>query len=296
MQTFAGQSFAHELADSGGFDLAVSSARHALAADFDPLPVEILHAGQSGALNDVQKRQISIIYSAALGLVGMSGDMIEMARGVIASCGSRVHFCKRDPFERSISCARPRRKRLGCTSGTARAAASNGPLSVLLNLDERPQVHGGQACRDRALAGWRPRRVCRARYGAGISDEALETLYQPFRRQPTRATGYYFSGPVSVSQSPPTGQAMGSMKLETPGLGYATFVLDLPAAPVYSRCVVSAASTVVVAATQSLSTTSVSSANPLLQRLAPHRVVPAPAWALPSHAAVASVPFTAIWK
>ncbi|MHB1170412.1 MAG: sensor histidine kinase, partial [Longimicrobiales bacterium] len=76
------QSFAAELADRGGLDLVVEVA-HDMRSPLTSILFlsEILHGGQSGPLNDVQKRQLGIIYSAALGLVGMASDMIEMARG-----------------------------------------------------------------------------------------------------------------------------------------------------------------------------------------------------------------------
>src|SRR5690606_38683553 len=74
------QSFAAELADRGGLDLVVEVA-HDMRSPLTSILFlsEILHGGQSGPLNDVQKRQLGIIYSAALGLVGMASDMIEMA-------------------------------------------------------------------------------------------------------------------------------------------------------------------------------------------------------------------------
>ncbi|HET7274654.1 MAG TPA: HAMP domain-containing sensor histidine kinase [Longimicrobiaceae bacterium] len=42
---------------------------------------ETLRNGHSGSLNDLQHRQLGIIYSAALTLVSMAGDVIELARG-----------------------------------------------------------------------------------------------------------------------------------------------------------------------------------------------------------------------
>src|SRR5690606_17217650 len=37
--------------------------------------------GQSGDINEFQRRQLGIIYSAALGLISMASDVIELARG-----------------------------------------------------------------------------------------------------------------------------------------------------------------------------------------------------------------------
>src|SRR5690606_14491856 len=54
---------------------------------------EVLHRGQSGDFNEAQKRQIGIIYSAALGLVGLASDLSEMAKG-----GSQLRMPKPEPF------------------------------------------------------------------------------------------------------------------------------------------------------------------------------------------------------
>lgn len=42
---------------------------------------ETLRRGQSGEINEYQRRQLGIIYSAALGLISMASDVIELARG-----------------------------------------------------------------------------------------------------------------------------------------------------------------------------------------------------------------------
>lgn len=42
---------------------------------------ETLRRGQSGEINAYQRRQLGIIYSAALGLISMASDVIELARG-----------------------------------------------------------------------------------------------------------------------------------------------------------------------------------------------------------------------
>lgn len=240
------QSFAAELADSGGFDLAVEVA-HDMRSPLTSILFlsEILHAGQSGALNDVQKRQIGIIYSAALGLVGMSSDMIEMARG-----GHRLPaeqpsaFSVNEILSNVHDLVRPtaEEKRLELHIQGLRAPRRVGhpvPLSrVLLNLTTNAlkfTEDGSVSLTARSLGGARVEFAVRDT-GPGISDEALETLYQPFRRQPTRATGYYFSGTgLGLAICRRLVEAMGSeLKLETRrGWGTRfTFVLDLPAAPV----------------------------------------------------------------
>lgn len=39
---------------------------------------ETLHAGHSGSLNELQRKQLGILYSAALGLVNMASDLVEL--------------------------------------------------------------------------------------------------------------------------------------------------------------------------------------------------------------------------
>lgn len=240
------QSFAGELADRGGFDLAVEVA-HDMRSPLTSILFlsEILHGGQSGALNEVQKRQIGIIYSAALGLVGMASDMIEMARG-----GHRLpaeepsSFSVNDIISNVHDLVRPtaEEKRLELHIQGLRASRRVGhpvPLSrVLLNLTTNAlkfTEDGTVALSARSLGGARVEFSVRDT-GPGIMDEALATLYQPFRRQPTRATGYYFSGTgLGLAICRRLIEAMGSeLKLETrQGWGTRfTFVLDLPPAPV----------------------------------------------------------------
>jgi signal transduction histidine kinase len=88
------QAFTAELADYGGLDLVVEVA-HDMRSPLTSILFlsEILHSGQSGAMTPLQKRQVGIVYSAALGLVSISSDMIEMARG-----GSRLMGDKPVPF------------------------------------------------------------------------------------------------------------------------------------------------------------------------------------------------------
>jgi signal transduction histidine kinase len=54
---------------------------------------EALRGEQGGTVNDLQKRQLGIIYSAALSLVSMASDVIELARG-----GSRLLERRPSPF------------------------------------------------------------------------------------------------------------------------------------------------------------------------------------------------------
>lgn len=238
------QSFAAELADRGGLDLVVEVA-HDMRSPLTSILFlsEILHGGQSGALNDVQKRQIGIMYSAALGLVGMASDMIEMARG-----GNRLPTADPSPFSVNDMLAsvhdlvRPtaEEKRLELRIQGLRSPRRIGhpvPLSrVLLNLTTNAlkfTEDGSVELSARSVGGARVEFAVRDT-GAGIRPEAMDTLYQPFRRQATRASGYYFSGTgLGLAICRRLVEAMGSqLKLETrPDWGTRfSFVIELPPA------------------------------------------------------------------
>jgi signal transduction histidine kinase len=198
------QAFAAELADRGGLDLVVEVA-HDMRSPLTSILFlsEILHRGQTGAFNEAQKRQIGIIYSAALGLVGLASDMIELARG-----GSRL--AARDPVPFSVNevlrsvhdLVRPtaEEKMLDLRIRTLESEHRSGhplPLNrVLLNLTTNALkfTHAGSVeLSADATEGSRVRFAVRDT-GPGIPPEAMETLYQTFRREPSRESGYCFSG------------------------------------------------------------------------------------------------------
>ena len=200
----ADQSFIAELSERGGLDLVVEVA-HDMRSPLTSILFlsEILHRGQSGDFNEVQKRQLGIIYSAALGLVGLASDMIEMAKG-----GSRLRSPAAEAFSvneilRSVhDLVHPtaEEKKLSLTIHTLESEHRIGfpiPLNrILLNLTTNALkfTHtGGVDVRAEQVEGSRVRFSVRDT-GPGISPSAITTLYEPFRREPTRESGYYFSG------------------------------------------------------------------------------------------------------
>jgi signal transduction histidine kinase len=200
----ADQSFIAELSERGGLDLVVEVA-HDMRSPLTSILFlsEILHRGQSGDFNEVQKRQIGIIYSAALGLVGLASDMIEMAKG-----GSRLRSPEAESFSvneilRSVhDLVRPtaEEKKLDLRIHTLESDHRVGypiPLNrILLNLTTNALkfTHtGGVEVSAAPVAGSRVRFAVRDS-GPGINPDALHTLYEPFRREPRRESGYYFSG------------------------------------------------------------------------------------------------------
>jgi signal transduction histidine kinase len=198
------QSFAAELADRGGLGLVVEVA-HDMRSPLTSILFlsEILHRGQSGALNDVQKRQVGIIYSAALGLVGMASDMIEVARG-----GKHLANTSPQPFSINEMLASVRdlvaptaeekglELRIGRLSSAHRVGHPIALSRVLLNLTTNALKFTNEGVVEvsaSSVTGSTVEFVVQDS-GPGISSDALATLYQPFRREPNRQTGYSFSG------------------------------------------------------------------------------------------------------
>lgn len=76
------QSFAQQLSGADGLALLMDVA-HDLRSPLTSILVlaETLQRGQSGAVNDVQRRQLGLIYTAALGLSSVASDIIEFTQG-----------------------------------------------------------------------------------------------------------------------------------------------------------------------------------------------------------------------
>lgn len=76
------QTFAQQLSGSDGLALLMDVA-HDLRSPLTSILVlaETLQRGQSGTVNDVQRRQLGLIYTAALGLSAVASDIIEFTQG-----------------------------------------------------------------------------------------------------------------------------------------------------------------------------------------------------------------------
>src|SRR5262249_32016616 len=76
------QTFAQQLSGSDGLALLTDVA-HDLRSPLTSILVlaETLQRGQSGPLNEVQRRQLGLIYTAALGLSSVASDIIEFTQG-----------------------------------------------------------------------------------------------------------------------------------------------------------------------------------------------------------------------
>jgi signal transduction histidine kinase len=238
------QALAAEFADLGGADLVVEVA-HDMRSPLTSILflAETLHRGQSGPLSDLQKKQIGIVYSASLGLVGLASDMIEVARG-----GDRLSSRQPIPFSlnetiqsvQDLVGPMAEEKNLELKFENSAASRRLGypiPLSrVLLNLTTNALKFTQEGSVDVTVRNAGATRVEFAvrDSGPGINPESMEYLYLPFKRESSRRSGYYFSGTgLGLAICRRLVAAMGAeLRLETErGVGTRfSFELDLPAA------------------------------------------------------------------
>jgi signal transduction histidine kinase len=236
------QYFASRLKGPEGLELVVEVA-HDLRSPLTSILflAETLRCGQSGDINDVQRRQLGIIYSAALGLISVASDMIELARG-----SSQLMEQVPSPFSvigmlesvRDIVQPMAEEKGLDLRLLPLEEDQCIGyPVAlsrVLLNLTSNALKFTEEGYIEITVrpTGEPDRVEFSVRdTGRGLDADALRTLFQPFRRTRSRK-GHAFSGSglgLMISRRLVT--AMGSeLQLETrPGWGTRFFFeLDLP--------------------------------------------------------------------
>ncbi len=238
--------FGRRLSGPDGLELVVDVA-HDMRSPLTSVLflAETLQRGQSGDINDVQRRQLGLIYSAALGLSSMAADVIELARG-------SDQLVEKEPAPFSVTAimesvrdiVRPIAEEKGLTINLVPPASENRlgrsqALSrVLLNLTTNALkfTDEGYVEITARLVGLARMEFTVRDTGHGISAEAMSNLYQPFRRTQARSgrSGYYFSGTgLGLAMCRKLVEAMGSeLKFETrPGVGTRFyFELELPPA------------------------------------------------------------------
>ena len=206
---------------------------------------ETLGRGGSENLTDLQRRQLRLIYGAALGLSNLASDIIELARG-----GEQLVEQETEPFSLSElletlhDIVRPVAEEKGLTirySVTTSDRRLGWPMAlsrVLLNLTTNALKFTDEGLVE---IGTSAKGLSRVEFsvrdsGRGISKEALDSLYLPFRRSRSRKGpgGYHFSGTgLGLAMCRKLLEAMGSELHHETRAGSGTrfyFTLDLPPA------------------------------------------------------------------
>jgi signal transduction histidine kinase len=202
---------------------------------------ETLHNGLSGEVNELQRRQLALIYSAALGLSGLVSNSIELAAE-----GERLADPKPSPFsitetlqavqdmvrpmaEEKELALRVRLEALDLRLGSP-VALSRALLNLTCNalkFTEQGFVQITAVAKDGARVEFSVRDT-----GPGIDPHALDRLYQPFHRSCPGA-GVRFSGTgLGLAITRKLIAAMGSeLQVETGSWGTRFyFEVDLPPA------------------------------------------------------------------
>ena len=197
-------SLARRLADPGGLELVVEVA-HDLRSPLTSILflAETMLRGGSGPINQLQKRQLGIVYSAALGLIGTASDVVEMARGGDRNDGSEpVPFSLASMLEPVRDLVQPMAAEKGVevrveTPDQDYRCGLAIPLSrILLNLTTNALKFTEQGVIDitaRETTGDRVEFSVRDT-GGGIEEHELSSLFYPFTRRTGDDSGYRFSG------------------------------------------------------------------------------------------------------
>ena len=228
-----------------GFEMVVEVA-HDLRSPLTSILflAETLRRGQSGEVNDLQRRQLGLIYSAALGLVSLAGDLMELAQG-----GDRLVNTTPSPFsvhevlESACDIVRPLAEekkialrvlpvvgdqRIGFPAALSRVLVNL--VSNALKYTQEGFVEITARARGLAMVEFAVRDT-----GPGIREEARDTLFVPFRRGPGSDRQVFSGTGLGLAISRRLVQVMGSdLHYETaPAWGTRFyFELDLPPAGV----------------------------------------------------------------
>lgn len=235
------QRFTDRLSGPDGLELVVEVA-HDLRSPLTSILflAETLQRGRSGPVTPLQERQLGLIYSAAFGLSSVASDVIELARG-----GDRLVDMEPLPFSvgdmmvsvrdivQPIAEEKGLEVRLLAPDGVIRVGHSVALSRVLLNLTTNALKFSDSGYVEMAVV---EREGAQVEFsvrdtGRGIPAEAMEMLFEPFRRR-EKERDYAFSGSgLGLSICRKLVEAMGSqMRVETaPSAGTRFyFTLDLP--------------------------------------------------------------------
>lgn len=204
---------------------------------------ELLERGQSGPITEVQRTQLRLIYSAALGIGSLATDVIEMARqGDQGPDAGPEPFSVAEVLEGVATMVRPIAEEKGLQMifgqlhSDQRLGTPHALGRVLLNLVTNALKFTDAGKVEVQVRATTPARVEFAVVdtGRGIPASAVPHLFRPFRRSAGRPgrSGFLFSGTgLGLGLCRKLVRQMGGeLKFETtPGVGTRFyFELELP--------------------------------------------------------------------
>ena len=196
-----------QLAESDAFRL-VAEVAHDLRSPLTSILFlsEALRNGQSGSLTELQERQLGLIYSAALGLAGVSNDLMTIAQEQTSlQFDEAVPFSLHETFQAVREMVAPagetKRIRLHFdVRCSGHRHGHPGPLGrVLLNLTTNAigfTPEGGSVEVLAEPVAWDMVEVSVRDTGQGITPEKMAQLYQPFQKSQGRP-GFFFAASVA---------------------------------------------------------------------------------------------------
>src|SRR6059036_1730692 len=238
------QTFTQQLSGSDGLALLMDVA-HDLRSPLTSILVlaETLQRGQSGAVNEVQRRQLGLIYTAALGLSAVASDIIEFTQG-----GDQL--VDQEPTVFSVTAM------LQSVSDIVRPIAEEKHLTVRLLAPTHDERKGHPVALSRMLLNLTTNalRFTDQGYveivaqetgpdliefavrdsGRGIPPDKITTLFQPLRKESGRRGQLFSQTGLGLTICRKLASAMKSeLKVES-RIGWGTrfyFELELPVCP-----------------------------------------------------------------
>ena len=202
---------------------------------------EALRNGQSGSLTELQKHQLGLIYSAALGLAGVSNDLMTIAQEQTSGhFDEAVAFSLHETFEavREMVAPKAETKRIRLRFDVHCSGDRHGhpgPLGrVLLNLTTNAMRFTPEGGSVEVLAEPVARDTVEVSVrdtGQGIPPEKMARLFQPFQKSQGREGVFFAASGLGLSIVRRLLEGMDSELKVDSRVGHGTrisFVLSLP--------------------------------------------------------------------
>jgi len=238
------QTFAQHLSGSDGLALLMDVA-HDLRSPLTSILVlaETLQRGQSGPVNEVQRRQLGLIYTAALGLSSVASDIIEFTQGgdqlvdqepTVFSVTAMLESVR--DIVRPIAEEKHLTVRLLAPTHDERKGHPVALSRILLNLTTNALRFTDEGYVEIVAQETGPDRIEFAvrDSGRGIPADKVTTLFQPLRKESGRRGQLFSQTGLGLTICRKLATAMQSeLKVES-RIGWGTrfyFELELPVCP-----------------------------------------------------------------